>query len=77
MMDTDATTPPDHIALVDATNLHLTRALAIAHLLECSCGSTFIPKASMLEVLAGMLEDEVRAAQETFHTLFGFPGGSQ
>ncbi|MBF0192428.1 MAG: hypothetical protein HQL99_15010 [Magnetococcales bacterium] len=65
-------TPPDHIALVDAVNLHLTRALAIAHLLECCCGSTIGPKIGMLEVAAGMLEEELVAVQHALPRFWGY-----
>ncbi|MBF0190714.1 MAG: hypothetical protein HQL99_06130 [Magnetococcales bacterium] len=67
------TTPPSlpDLTALDQANLHLSRAMALAQLLEC-CGGGSIPlKASMLEMVAGMLGEELQIAQGTINSIFG------
>ncbi|MBF0270719.1 MAG: hypothetical protein HQL98_01410 [Magnetococcales bacterium] len=58
--------PPD-LAALDRANLHMSRAMALAQLLECCGGGTIPLKASMLEVVAGMLGEELRAIQQALN----------
>ncbi|MBF0192715.1 MAG: hypothetical protein HQL99_16500 [Magnetococcales bacterium] len=64
-------TPAALVVLMDQISAPLSRAIALANLLECCCASPIAPKFGMLEIVAGLLVDELRTIQQALNASEG------
>lgn len=64
-------TPAALVVLMDQISAPLSRAIALANLLECCCASPIATKFGMLEVVAGLLVDELTSIRTAVNDHLG------
>ncbi|MBF0192740.1 MAG: hypothetical protein HQL99_16630 [Magnetococcales bacterium] len=64
-------TPAAIVVLMDQISAPLSRAIALANLLECCYASPIAPKFGMLEIVAGLLVDELTSIRKAVNDHLG------